>query len=269
MNFNQLFKLNLQLINLAGYIRYIEYFLFHHEYFSLVKRNKELQKKENNLKTIYVCALGPSLKEVDLNKIKGDTIVVNRFFKFGESFPSFIPTYYLIVDSKFANPDHKEDFDGCVGMYLGKGTKYILNSKCANQLPKDLDKKDVYFFSTFKGDFNSSRKLDLAKVMPSVGNVASAAIACAISMGYKKIVLLGCDFNSFALPVTAHCYEDKNKSRQYRLYEELYRYSLASHTHEEIADYAKKHKVEIINSTRYSLIDSYPLIVDEKLYKND
>ena len=46
--------------------------------------------------------------------------------------------------------------------------------------------------------------------------------------------------NSFASPINVHCYADENKQRLYRMYYELYRYSLAAYTHEEIAKYAKK-----------------------------
>lgn len=267
MNFGQLFKLNLMLINIAGYIRYFQYLILHHEYFSLVKRNEVLKNDENRNKTLYVCALGPSLKDVDLDKITGDTIVVNRFYKYGVNNPLFIPTYYLIVDSKFANPDCKKDFDDCINAYVSKGTKYILNSKCAKHIPEAL-RNNIYFFSTFKGEFNASKKLDMAKVMPSVGNVASAAIACGISMGYKKIILIGCDFNSFASPISVHCYEEKEQKRQIQLYYELFRYAFASHTHKELAEYAKQNEIEIINSTKGTLIDSYPILIDASLYNN-
>lgn len=269
MNFYQLYKLNLSLINIAGYIRYVQYFLFNRKYFTIIRKNSVLKNPENASKVCYVCALGPSLKEVDLKRINGDTIVVNRFYKQGKGTPSFIPTYYLMVDSRFADDDHKKDFEECLNAYIDKGTKYILNSKCSNNDIKGLNSDNVFFISTFKGDFNSKKKLDISKVMPALGNVASAAIACAISMGYKKIVLLGCDFNSFASPINIHCYDDANKERLYRMYYELYRYSLAAYTHEEIAKYAKKQGVEIINSTKGTLIDAYPVIIDESLYKDE
>lgn len=269
MNFEQLYRLNLLLINLAGYIRYVQYFVFHRKYFTIVKKNKVLINPDNASKVCYICALGPSLKNVDLNAIKGDTIVVNRFYKYGQSIPTFVPTYYLIVDSQFANLDLRKDFNDCLNTYIDKGTRYILNSKCSDSYPEGEGNKNIFFISSFKGDFNSKKKVDISTVMPALGNVASASIACAISMGYKKIVLLGCDFNSFASPINVHCYADESKQRLYRMYYELYRYSLAAYTHEEMAKYAKKQGVEIVNSTKGSLIDAYPFEIDEKLYKND
>ena len=103
--------------------------------------------------------------------------------------------------------------------------------------------------------------------MPALGNVASAAILCAIGMGYKKIVLLGCDFNSFTTPFRSHCYSEPGERKRIRLFFELFCYSFAADTHMEIAKYAEKMGVTIVNSTKGSLIDAYPLEIDESLYK--
>ena len=269
MNFFQLFKLNQHLINVAGYFRYIQCFFLDHRRFSVVKRNRVLVKKENNNKTCYVCALGPSLKNVDLTKIKGDTIVVNLFNKIGESYPDFVPNYYVIVDAGFIKPtlwpSFKESFDA----YIDRGCKYIIHSGCekfiSSQYGKDND--SIYYVSQFKGRFTHKRDLVINHIMPSLGNVASTAIGCAIAMGYKKIVLLGCDFNSFAAPVATHCYDEKDISRKISLGFELFSYSFIAKMHEELALYAKMHNVEIVNSTKGSLIDAYPISIEESLYK--
>ena len=269
MSYHILYKLNLFLINLAGYIRYIKYFFLNHEYFTLVKKNKKLVSDSNKSKVCYVCALGPSLKQVDLEKLSGDTIVVNRFFRHGKSIPSFVPTYYLIVDSMFGLGENNSLYRECLESYIDKGTKYIINSRCAANTPKDIDSSNIYYLSTFKGRFNAQKEINIDKVMPALGNVASAAILCAIGMGYKKIVLLGCDFNSFTTPFRSHCYSEPGEKKKIRLYFELFCYSFAANLHGEIAKFAEKKGVSIVNSTKGSLIDAYPLEIDESLYYNE
>lgn len=269
MSYHLLFKFNLLLINLAGYIRYIKYLFLHREYFTLVKRNKELINEKNKDKVCYVCALGPSLKQVDLEKINGDTIVVNRFFRHGQSFPNFIPTYYLIVDSGFVKNEFQHVYRECLSAYIGKGTKYIINSRCAVGTPKDIDQTNLFYISTFKGRFSAQKAIRLNRVMPALGNVASAAILCAIGMGYKKIVLLGCDFNSFTTPYRSHCYSEPGERKKIRLYFELFCYSFAAAMHGDIAKYADKLGVTIINSTKGSLIDAYPFEIEEALYSRE
>ena len=104
--------------------------------------------------------------------------------------------------------------------------------------------------------------------MPAFGNVACTAIACAMALGYKKIVLLGCDFNSFASRSNNHCYTDKNIDRLHKMSYELFCYSFNADMHDELQFYAMEHDIEIINSTKGSLIDAYPYVIDEELYKD-
>jgi hypothetical protein len=50
-------------------------------------------------------ALGPSLKQVGFKQKKGDSIVVNRFFRMKEFNPDFVPTYYMMMDDTFTDPE--------------------------------------------------------------------------------------------------------------------------------------------------------------------
>ena len=262
MGFDTLFKLNMFFVNIAGYIRTVQYYLFEHYKFNVVKKNKELKGPKE--KVCYICALGPSLKKVDLNKIIGDTIVVNRFHKLSNQYPNFIPTYYLMYDASFGST-YKDELIEAIDKYYSKGTKFLFNSRFAKL---DFLKQDnIYYLSSFKGDF-TGQEYRLDSVMPSFSNVVGAAIGTAMGMGYKKIVLLGCDFNSFASPVSNHCYAEADNSRQIKLWYELYRYAIVAYGHEMLSKYARLHNIEIINSTKGSLIDSYPFEIQEYLYND-
>ena len=204
-------------------------------------------------------------------KIKGDTIVVNLFHKIGSLYPEFVPTYYLIVDKGFITPKHWDNFKDAFDAYLNKGCKYIIHSGCEKFISSHYgkDNDSIFYVSQFKGRFNHNKKLMIDHIMPSLGNVASTAIGCAIAMGYKKIVLLGCDFNSFASRVSSHCYEEKENARRITLGFELFSYSFIAKLHEELSEYANKHNIEIVNSTKGSLIDAYPYKIDQSLYFDD
>lgn len=260
MGFKALFKLNLAAINLAGYFKTIQYFFFEHYKFSVVKKNRELVERKKS-EVCYICALGPSLKNVDLSKIKGDTMVVNRFYKMQEAYPDFIPTYYLMYDAAFGS-EHKQELMQALESYSNKGTIFIFNSRFAKLT---LERKGFYYLSAFKGEFRG-QDYRIDRVMPSFDNVVGAAIGTAMGMGYKKVVLLGCDFNSFAAPVSSHCYSEKDNQRKIELWYELFRYSIVAYGHCSLQDYAKKHKIEIVNSTKGSLIDAYPFEIEEELY---
>ncbi len=261
MSFKFLFKLNVAAVYLAALLKYWVYFFTDHYKFTIVRRNKELSSSRKS-DTCYICALGPSLKKVDLDKIEGDTIVVNRFHRIGEKFPNFVPTYYVLADAAFGTK-YKDEMDFALNKYLSQGTKFILNSRFGKI---DLLQNDkIFYYSAFKGTF-VGQKYRIDKVMPAFANVVGVSIGLAMGMGYKKVVLLGCDFSSFASPVSNHCYAEANYTRQIELWYELYRYSLVAWGHENLAKYARKHGVEIINSTKGSLIDAYPFVINESLY---
>ncbi len=263
MSFKSLFKLNLWAINLAGYFRLIQYFIFDHYKFQVVRKNSELRKKRNS-DTCYICALGPSLKKVKLESIKGDTMVVNRFHKMSDMWPSFIPTYYLMYDAAFGASCINE-LNEALDKYSTKGTTFLFNSKFSQIVLSD---NNHYYLSAFKGEFHG-QEYRIDRVMPSFDNVVGVAIGTAMGMGYKKVVLLGCDFNSFASPVSSHCYYEKDNQRQLELWYELYRYSIVAYGHENLQKYAKAHNIQIVNCTKGSLIDAYPFVIDENLYNND
>lgn len=263
-----LYNLNLKAIDLGGILKCVINFFFHHNYYSLLKRNKELYMKEHEKKKCYVCALGPSLKNVDLNKIKGDTIVVNRFFKIGLLYPNFVPTYYIMLDHLFNKPENISDFEKALESYIHKGTIFILNSKLAGLsiMKKYSENKNIYYISCFRGSMHPYGKYALDKVMPAFQNVVGAAILIIALMGYKKISLLGCDFNSFASTQKIHCYKDRNTKRNDKLSFELFCYYLAARNHDDLYEYARINGIEITNSTEGSLIDSYPIEIEEELY---
>lgn len=267
MDFQDLFNFVLKFINLGGWFKYFIKALTKRKLFSVVKKNGELLRRREN-DVCYICALGPSLKQVDLSKIAGDTIVVNRFYKIGKDYPDFTPTYYLMIDALFNNNENKNDFNECIHQYKDKGTIYLLNSMLSYN--KDLiggNLPNVYYLSCFKGLFNHNKNYSIDKVMPAFGNVACTAIAVAMGLGYKKIILLGCDFNSFASTTRSHCYAEDSTKRLYRMSYELFCYSLVADMHDELQRYATEHGVSVINSTKGSLIDAYPSEIINKLYK--
>ena len=267
--FQVLFDLDISLIDIAGKLKVIFNYIRHNSYFTCIKRNNKLVKSENSNRKCYICALGPSLKDVDLMRIDGDTIVVNRFFKIGEKFPGFIPTYYMLLDDNFSSPEHSADFLTALRTYMPLGTKFILNSKmCGNPLLNEFDSSNIFFISCFSGSFKPNKNNDFEHVLPIFENVVGASVVCAINMGYKYISLLGCDFNSFASTTRNHCYADSNTDRWYRMSFELFSYAFAARTHDMIQEYAKQKNVTITNSTRGSLIDAYPMQIEDCLYYN-
>ena len=258
-------------INAGGKVKYLLRLSSLSKTKKLLKTNEEIIATRKH-DTIYICGLGPSLADVDLDRLidkDTDTLVVNHFFKMAEK-TKLRPTYYLMADAGFMKPKHIEAFNKAVEMYK-KDTTFVWSTSFLSINPDlvNLDCKKT-FLAMYNGYYIDPKKFELTKVMPAFGNVVCAAIAFAIGAGYKKIVLLGCDFNSFAFPHEVHCYDGgkENKAvRRISLGYELFCYCFDAFVHVQLAEYARTLGVEIINSTKGSLIDAYPMNVDETLYK--
>lgn len=252
-----------------GLWKRVSYFFKDHSLYTVIKKNHELIKSENSQKKIYICALGPSLKNVDLNKIDGDTIVVNNFFKLADTYPDFVPTYYLWIDDDiYRTQSEMDNAKYAMGLYQPRGTRFIINSKANHaEFIKDVDADKLYYMSTFRGEFHPNKDYKMTKVMPVSGNVASFAILLSILMGYKEIYLLGCDFSSFTTPKPFHCYNDKEEVKTLSLAQDLLAYAHVARYHENLQLLAERKDVRIYNSTKGSLIDAYPFKIVESLYK--
>ena len=114
--------------------------------------------------------------------------------------------------------------------------------------------------------FKSSYKIDFTKCTYYSWNIVSAAIQFAIYLGYKEIRLLGCDYSLFASRFITHMY-DKDGLKipcPYKLRDMLYKYTFTTHIHYELAKYAEKIGVKIINMTGETLLDAYEIDENSK-----
>ncbi len=267
MNQRTIFNLNFKMLDWGGTIKKITNFLTHNSTFTCIKKNKELANMIGKGKKAYVLALGPSLKNVNIYKIKGDTMVVNRFYKTGYLFPEFVPSYYMMIDYMFGEEENIKDFRAAIDLYLPKGTKFFLNSKLfGTDLVKNYPQENIYYLSSFGGDIHAGGQYRLDGILPAFQNVVGSAIMTLSLIGYKEINLLGCDFNSFASSVRIHCYEEVSAERQHRMSWELYAYAIVAHQYDVLQQYAMNNDFVVINSTKGSLIDAFPLKIDNTLY---
>lgn len=239
-------------------------------------RSRDTRNKNSELKNYkksdrcYIVGLGPSLKDVNFSKLDGDIIATNRYYRFDKDV-MYSPTYYCIFDKAFFVGTEKEEFENMVNQY--PDTCFVLNGIYKDAIENLLiDKSETkrYYGYMWNGALNHTKKIDYTKILPIANNIVHNAIMLAIFCEYKEIVLLGCDFNSFASQKAVHCYTESDNSRRWSLDFELYCYSLVANAHIEMEKIAKKLGIKIINSTKGSLIDAYEFDEDmiSQLYIN-
>ena len=253
MNINSLFNIDLKLYNFLLTPKVCMTILKNRKALKCARENTAFENVATG-KTIYICGNGPSLNKVDFHKIKEDYLVLNDFYRCPDKNLKHPPKYYMILDEAYLLSDLRERYEGVFNP--GFETTYLINGIMMNQIIKDFpNKKNIYYFCPWGKLYSSKKKFDFSNVHGRTWNVVSEAILFAIYAGYEEIRLLGCDYSVFA--TNAHFYaQTQNRPR---LRDMLYKYCFTTQVHYEIARYAKEKKVKIINMTKETLLDAYPI----------
>ena len=230
-------------------------FLFKFKEKNLISKNIVL-KNSCKKHECFIIGNGPSLKFIDLSLIKDyDTFTTNFFHK---SENNFVSTYHVMVDGGFYN----QHFDYTLNAYKDitnkTNTKFIFKTYAYDKLKNEnVNLDNAYFIHTKLMQYNKFLKLDMCEDMTACVNVVLAAIQCAIYMGYKKIYLIGCDFNQYASMKPTHFYAKEAKERTVPMGVDLRWSSMAHFHHYALSNYARENDIEILNATEGSLIDAY------------
>ena len=240
----------------------------------------------------FVVGNGPSLKRVDLDKLKDKFVITcNRFTKV-TGYEKVHSNIHILVDSAYFNPNNllgKEELNKIwediekmeIPVFVPLAAKnYITHKK--------LDKKiDIYYLDILINEipdrFGTPLKIDILKPINSYTNVIQFAIVLAINMGFKKINLIGCDATSIYAILNAaeenkdieiHGYENDNAKDIYKkiinkmkLAESLFWESFTFLGYERLNELCVQKGIKLVNLTDKSLIDSIPKEYCENLYK--
>lgn len=226
----------------------------------VMEKNKELPQFRRNDR-VYVCGLGPSFSDVDLEKLDGDIIATNRFL-YAANKCLIEPTYCCLFDRAFCEKasDYTEEV---VSAY--RNTAFVFDGKDREKyeaIPGVATGNSFYAYM-WSGRCKASNSFDFSGILPAFGNVVCGAIALAFYCGYKEIILLGCDFNSFASLGPSHCYQEERAGKAISLDYELFVYSFVARIHNELQKYAKAHGIILANATKGSLIEAHPFDFNE------
>lgn len=262
--YRALFNMNINMIDFIGklFMTKRAFFLFKNRKF--LRKNKELLEKKSH-DVCYILGNGPSLKNIDFSNLHGDTIVTNMFHK-SENLFDFDPKFYLMIDEQFYIGEIKKEIQKVSKKF--PNTTLLLNGLYKDYVDELLPKeKDRYYLYAWNGAMRRKKVIDCSKVLPAINNVVNIAICIALYMNYSEIILLGCDFSSFASMKKVHFYKEEEDTRNMTLAYELFNYSLVAEAHLELDLYAKDRGIKILNATKGSLIDAYERIPCDSIEK--
>lgn len=253
----------------------------------LMSKGASSSSKEGEGKELIILGNGPSLRKTideDLEWLLSHDLMAVNFAALSPEFIKLRPKYYVLADGHFFNSVATDsnvrtlwEKFGSISweMTLFIPSKFKLLVKPLLMHTNGL--KIRYFNLTPVEGFKWLKYLAFSAGwgMPRPRNVLIPAIMEGIRLGYDKIFLCGADHSwtktldvdneNYVISIQPHFYEDNEEEHKrvretykgLRLHDVLGSMTIAFRSYWEIADYATKKKVEIINASPGSMIDAF------------
>jgi hypothetical protein len=153
-----------------------------------------LRKNKFKGKTIYIIGNGPSLNQIDMKSLRNEyTFCFNRANIAYEQW-GFHPSFYMCID-KVVLPDNVDELNKLIDDKKAQKTVFFFPDWIKQQIP--LRNNTIFFKEKISRDLNFCPEIDPLKVLVNVG---ATSIQIAVWLGFRKIVLLGCDCNYVEKP---------------------------------------------------------------------
>lgn len=148
-----------------------------------------------NSDILIVMGNGPSLKKINLDLLKKyHTFGLNAAYRIYDNI-DFYPTYFGSFDYKL-NESHKENFEKLVTCSKPISKFFFIGNHTGQKLyNNNVINNNKFTKINFKGyPIEHNRPLSKSFLeFNDMGSSGANAAQCGILMGYKKIVLVGCD----------------------------------------------------------------------------
>lgn len=143
-------------------------------------------------KILIIMGNGPSLKKIDLNLLRNyDTFGLNAAYRIYDKL-NFCPKYFGCFDHRL-NESHRDNFSNLVLNDNSINKFFFIGNEKGQSLYNDNVTNNSKFTT-----INLRRKKSLSKSFLEFNDLGSSGANAAqsgILMGYKKIILVGCDCN--------------------------------------------------------------------------
>ncbi len=251
------------------------------EYKNLLTQNAELKNKHIG-ERCFIVGNGPSLKSVDFNLLRGETIISVNQINRHPDFALLKPKYHFWADASFFKfEEHEAD----ELLEIMRGINKYNTPKCFFPIEQlEVVKKyhldsdlDVAFFDDKLIFYdNYGKDIDFAGVVPAFPTVVQYCIILAMYMGFKEIYLLGCDNTSILVNIQSvlnadsehydYAYEvsEKEKKRMRKIVEDNSLEAYARTYYEtfklyrELYSYCKSREIKLVNCSTQTVIESIP-----------
>jgi len=155
--------------------------------------DRELENKYLG-ETIFIIGNGPSLKDIDMHMLKDRyTFSFNRAYIVYDEW-GFFPSFYTCLD-KVVLPDNVNELNQIIPSEKASRTQFFFPDWIEDRM--NANHNVLFYPSDLSVGRNFNASIDPLTMLLNVG---STSIQIAVWMGFRKIVLLGCDCNYVEKP---------------------------------------------------------------------
>ncbi len=253
--------------------RYVRTAVEYHRVQHLLVRNADLRNASKDRERCFIIGNGPSIKEQDLTRLRGETtFVVNSFYRHPD-YDLIDPTYHCHADPIVGTDvphvvAHLRDVER-----TAKRATIILPTDAEPMVRRHelfRNNRVHYVFFSEEGCERGRIRMDLTRTVSCVTNIVQGCILMAMYMGFRNIYLLGCDHDWLANPTVSTYFfgqdlhwRDDAIDYTYELHMENTLRLWRSYRH--VRDFAFKRGIRIYNATRGGFLDVFPRIEYESL----
>ena len=246
-----------------------------------LKRNVYFKDKYHGQRC-FIFGTGPSINTLDFSKFKDEiTFTVNQMPR-NSKFPQLASNFHLWADERFFDIDEErpEDRDmlnvmrnACSGnpetivFYKYTAKEMIKRTKLNHDI-------NIYYFDEIPiPHLDSNMNVDFTHCVPSFSTVIHYAICLAVYMGFREIILLGCDCTGIINTINqiykldsdyAYSFNVDRSSKKFmeRIHardsfrDELNSYVRLIDDYATLREYCLIHNVAIFNATNPTLLES-------------
>lgn len=244
-------------------------------------RNAEFKNKYEG-KRCFIIGNGPSIKSIDFSKLADEyTFTVNQLPRNPE-YEKLNTNFHVWADERFFNLDEKcpedmEILDVMKRVNTASNKPVVFYKDVAYEMVNKfhLDKElNIFYYqqSSFEYSDLANANIDFTKLVPGFGTVIHYVILLAVYMGFKEIILLGCDCTGIVSIAESRVGKAENSAYGYTISnnekkrmekvqnltsfrDEMQWWVNVFDDYKILDEYCKKHGAKLMNATNPTLLE--------------
>jgi len=245
---------------------------------AILRKNRALNNRHAG-ERCFILATGPSIKKQDLKLLRGETCIALSNFFVHQDYSVIKPRYYCVAG--YHQPISRTAWTEWLGEMAAATDNAVmffsLNDREDIERNGLFSRREIHYLQFANWSTISGEKSDITRSVPSPQSVTIMALEVALYMGFENIYLLGCDHDwMLHLDTSQHFYEENQHAFVRAGYDEwagvdlelqCQSYVRLWQRYKELGQIARGKSINIFNATAGGLLDVFPRIRYESLFK--